>query len=141
MFSEISLSSILKDEDPQWREKTIFTRFSLMKMMLSSLKISFYEQSSSSNFSEERLTRFAIAWPLSQHMTKKPLLWQEFLNASLSVIPRWFLVFDVFGLCASVKKNFYKKLRVKAWRYNTNLKYYIIWSYNTKWRCYRNVIL
>ena len=33
MFSEISLNSILKDENLQWREKAIFKIFSLMIMM------------------------------------------------------------------------------------------------------------
>ena len=33
-----------------------------------------------------------------------------------------------------------KKLSVKAWRYNTKLKYYIIWRYNTKWRYYISMV-
>ena len=51
MFSEISLNSTLKDGNPQWREKTIFTRFSLMIMMLKFAENKFlwtkYEQQSS----------------------------------------------------------------------------------------------
>ena len=44
----------------------------------------FYEKKSNNNPRGEQLTRFAITWSLSQHMEQK----QEFLNPSLSMIPR-----------------------------------------------------
>ena len=64
--------------------KTVFKRFSLMMMMMMMMLMMmmllkfaehmfFHEQNSNNNLLEERLTRFAIAWPLSQRIAKKPL--------------------------------------------------------------------
>ena len=59
--------------------KTVFKRFSLMMMMIMMMMLLkfaehmfFQEQNSNNNLLEERLTRFAIAWPLSQRIAKKP---------------------------------------------------------------------
>ena len=73
------------------------------------------------NLLGERLTRFAIAKPLSQYMTKKPLLWQAFLNGSLSIILRKFSVFELFELCDSVKENFDEKTQCKKQKFPTSL--------------------
>ena len=63
--------------------KTIFKKFSLMMttttaMMMMMVMLSkfvehmfFHKQYSNNNLLEERLTRFAIAWPFSQHVAKK----------------------------------------------------------------------
>ena len=90
--SETVLNSILKDGNPQWREKKVFVRVSLMLLMMIMLKFVgkkfFIGKNSNNNLWKKRLTRFAIAWPLQQHKAEKPLLLQEFMNTSVSMIHR-----------------------------------------------------
>ena len=54
-------------------EKTVFTRFSFMMMMLK-----FVEHNSNSNLRGKRLTKFAIAWPkkpqISSCTSENPLM-------------------------------------------------------------------
>ena len=55
-------------------EKTVFTRFSFMMMMM----LKFVEHNSNSNLRGKRFTKFAIAWPKKPQITnrtpKKPLM-------------------------------------------------------------------
>ena len=46
----------------------------MMKMLKFVEHMFFYEKNSNNNLREERLPRFAIAWPLSQLIAKIPLL-------------------------------------------------------------------
>ena len=100
--------------------KSNFKRFSLMMMMMmmmlkfelmffiSKIRTTTFERIDLRDLQEHGL--FHSTW------LKKPLLWQEFLNASLIMIPN------------SVKKNFYKKTRVK----NTSIKTYFIHSHKKR---------
>ena len=108
----------------------------MMKMMIVLKFVEdmfFHEKNSNNNLREERLPRFVIAWPLSQCIAKKPLLWQEFLNASLRLIWRQFLVCESFELCSSVENHFYEK-RFKKQKFPTSLSlhqalFYSIFSF------------
>ena len=108
--------------------KSNFKRFSLMMMMMMMMMLKFELMFFISKIRTTTFERIDLR-DLQEHglfhstWLKKPLLWQEFLNASLIMIPN------------SVKKNFYKKTRVKNrnfHRASPSIKTYFIHSHKKR---------
>ena len=79
----------------------------------------FHEKNSNNNHREERLPRFAIAWPLSQPIAKN-LFYDR--NSS-TLVWAWFggnSVCEIFELCNSVENNLYEK-RFKKQKFRTSV--------------------
>ena len=136
MFSEITLNILTLIVS--WKigilileEKTVFTRFSFMMMMLK-----FVEHNWNNNFREKRFTKFAIGWPKFKFQIAPPKnLWPR---NSWMLVWWWFLgnfkslVFLSFAIP-------WKKFLKKAPKYPTSFSFHQVLFcsiyYFTWWRC------